>query len=201
MEPNKSAYNAEPPIRNSETYDIFIIVFSTLLWIQIFTVLYSEGMKELFTPYIYLTPERSIIKILWSNMATFLHSLIEGALIFVAVGAILRASVPVICGAALGYALFALKLIALNYVSLRWTGVDLSAGILHMLYALMAILSSAPGAIIGTIAGVSIGDAFGCAIGLLSFCLWEALVAVVCFTLSAGILNNCDMPVVKNLKR
>ena len=183
-----------------DTYTILIIVFSTLLWVQIFTVLYSEGIRELLAPYIHLAPEPSINKILWSNLAAFLRSLIEGALIFIAVGAILRASVPIICAAALGYALFSLKLIALNYFSLRWTGVNMSAGIFLLLYALIAILSSAPGAIIGIIAGISIGDALGSSIGLLIFCAWDALVAIVCFALSTGILNNCDIPVVKNGK-
>jgi hypothetical protein len=183
-----------------DPYIILISVFSTLLWIQIFTILFSEGMKELFTPYIYLAPEPSISKILWSNMAAFLRSLIEGALIFVAVGAILRASVTVICVAALGYALFSLKLIALNYFSLRWVGVNIGMGILLLLYALIAILSSAPGAIIGIIVGITISGVLGCSIGLLIFCLWEALVALVCFALSVGILDNCDMPVVKSWK-
>ena len=183
-----------------DTYIILITVFSTLLWVQIFTVLYSEGLKELSVPYIYLTPEPSVRKILWSNLAAFLRFLIEGALIFVVVGAILWASVPIICAAALGYALFSLKLIALNYFSLRWTSVNISAGIFLLLYALMAILSSAPGAIIGIIAGVSIGGALGSSIGLLIFCAWKALVAVVCFTLSAGILDNCDITVAKNWK-
>ncbi|MDR1326410.1 MAG: putative ABC exporter domain-containing protein [Treponema sp.] len=188
------------PALGGDPYSVLITMFSTLLSVQVFTILYGEGLKELYTPYIYLTPERSVSKILWSNMAAFLRSLIEGALIFAAAGAILRTSVPITCATALGYALFSLKLIALNYLSLRWTSVNIGAGILLLLFALIAILSSAPGAIIGIAAGITIGDTFGNFIGLLIFCAWEAIVAIVCFALSAGILDNCDMPVVKSWK-
>ncbi|MDR2418654.1 MAG: putative ABC exporter domain-containing protein [Treponema sp.] len=184
----------------NDTYSTFINVFSALLLMQIFTVLYSEGLKELYMPYIYLTPERSVSKILWSNMTAFLRSLIEGVFIFVAVGAILRASVSVVCIAASGYALFSLKLIAFNYVSLRWAGFNMSAGVLRLLYAFIVALSSVPGVIIGIIVGVTIGGVLGNFIGLLIFCAWELLVGVVCFVLSAGILDNCDMPLVKNWK-
>jgi hypothetical protein len=188
------------PSLGNDADSILIMLFSTILSVQIFTILYGEGLKELYTPYIYLIPERSVSKILWSNLSTFLRSLIEGALIFVAVGAILRTSVPMVCVTALGYAIFSLKLIALNNLSLRWTGISLGAGIFLMLYMLIVALSSVPGIIIGIIAGVAINGALGSFIGLLVFCAWEALIAVVCFILSAGILNNCDIPVVKNWK-
>jgi hypothetical protein len=182
-----------------------ITVLSSLLFLQILCIVFGEGLKELSSPYIYLIPERALSKIIWTNMTTFLRTLLEGVLIFALAGAILRAHISTLCLAALAYSFFSFKIIALNYFSHRWTGVGIGTGVFITLYMLVAVLTSLPGAIIGLVAGILLNGAhaegaLGYFIGLLLFCAWELITGFAGFALSAGILDNCDISAVKSGK-
>ncbi len=94
------------------------------------------------------------------------------------------------------YTLFSFLLLGINYLSLRWTGANITAGLLVFIYTLAVIVIMLPGlaaaiVIVGLFAGAGIPA------GLLTLALWELLAGLGCFALSQGILHKVDMPVLK----
>lgn len=98
--------------------------------------------------------------------------------------------------AVLVYTLFALLLIGLNYLAMRWTGADISAGLLMAIYFLSAIIIMIPGLIPAAVVGIYAGK-WGIPAGMAVFAAWELVAALGCFALSRGIIHTCDMPVLK----
>jgi hypothetical protein len=98
--------------------------------------------------------------------------------------------------AILVYTLFSFLLLGINYLSLRWTGADISAGLLLFIYTIAVMVIMLPGLIAAIVIGSNI-EGSGVLIGLGVLALWELVAAIGCFTLSKGILHNADMPVLR----
>jgi hypothetical protein len=163
---------------------------------QIFVIGMGRGLKELYSQYIYMIPESSFKKIIWSNMETVFKVAVESVLTFGITGAIMGEPPIFIVEIIVVYTLFSLLLIGINYLFMRLTGADLSAGILILIYVVAVVVIMLPGVAAALIAG-NVIDGVGVLIGLIILAAWELLAAVVCFALSKGILDKCDMPVVK----
>ncbi len=173
-----------------------LMILQILMWMQIFYIGTGRGLKELYMHYIYLIPDSSFHKIVWSNLELAFKVLVESLAIFFITGYILGESAPLIVLAIAVYTLFSFLLLGINYLSLRWTGADLSAGLLTIIYTIAVIVIMLPGLITAIVIGRMYG-AIGVLIGLGILSLWELFAALVCFALSKGILHHCDMPVFK----
>ncbi|SMC72578.1 putative ABC exporter domain-containing protein [Papillibacter cinnamivorans] len=173
-----------------------LILLQILMWMQIFFIGTGRGLKELYMHYIYLIPESSFRKIVWSNLELALKILVESAVLFSVAGGILGASVPLILLSIALFTLFSFLLLGINYLSLRWTQADLSAGLLIIIYLIAVIVIMLPGLIPAIVVGSMLGDA-GIYVGFGILSAWELLAALGCFALSRGILHRCDMPVYK----
>ena len=174
-----------------------LILLQTLMWLQIFMIGTGRGLKELYMHYIYLIPDSSLRKILWSNFEIGFRVLIESIVIFLGAGLILKASLVLILSTAAVYTMFSFLLLGINYLSLRWTGADISSGMLVLLYLIAVILIMAPGLAGAFAVGIFLG---GMLAGLWTLLAWELAVALGCFALSIGVLHRCDMPVLKTGK-
>ena len=179
-----------------ETNIGMIIILQMLMWMQIFFIAMGRGLKELYSHYIYLIPESSFKKIVWSNLEIVFKVLAESVFAFGIAGIIMNTSPLLIIAAIIPFTFFTLLLLGVNYLSLRWTGADMSAGILVMIYLLAVIILMLPGLIAAIMAGIMI-EGWGTLAGLLILSAWELAIALGCFALSKSILHNCDMPVVK----
>jgi len=177
--------------------DDLLIILQIVMWIQVFLIGTGSGLKETYSHYIYMIPESSFRKILWSNMETVLETLVEGVLIFGIAGFISQTNVLVILACIVAYTLFSLFLLGVNYLFMRFTGANLSKGLLIFIYFLVVAILILPGLIPAIIVGSSIGDTTGILIGLLILSGWQLLVGLVCLALSKGVLHNCDMPSMK----
>jgi hypothetical protein len=177
---------------------IFILL-QTLMWMQIFMIGTGRGLKELYSHYIYLIPENSFRKIVWSNLEIAFKVLVESLVIFGIAGLILGESIGSIVAAMLVYSLFSFLLLGINYLSLRWTGANISAGLLIIIYTIAVILIMLPGLIAAIVLAITIENN-GLLIGLGVLALWELLAGLGCFALSKGILHRVDMPVLKTEK-
>jgi hypothetical protein len=169
------------------------VVLQTLMWVQIMFIGTGRGLKELYSHYIYLIPESSFKKILWSNMEIMARTLLESALIFGIGGALTGAGPAYILVCFLTYALFSLLLLGVNYLLMRFTGADVSAGLLLIIYYLAVILAMLPGVALAILVGIVIGGDSGYLAGLLILAGWELAAGLGCFALSRGVLHNCDM--------
>ncbi|UWG96580.1 putative ABC exporter domain-containing protein [Dehalobacter sp. DCM] len=175
------------------------ILLQILMWMQIFLIGTGRGLKELYMHYIYLIPASSFRKIVWSNLEIAFKVLVESVAVFGIAGLIMGDSVGLIVAAIVVFTLFSFLLLGINYLSLRWTGADISAGFLIFIYTLAVIVIMLPGLIAAFVIGSKIA-VNGVLIGLGVLALWELLAALVCFALSKGILHRMDMPVLRTGK-
>ncbi|NLO21153.1 MAG: hypothetical protein GX119_04045 [Syntrophomonadaceae bacterium] len=171
-----------------------LILLQILMWMQIFMIGTGRGLKELYMHYIYLIPESSFQKIVWSNLEIVFKVLVESVAAFGIAGQIMGEPVGLVAAATLVYILFSFLLLGINYLSLRWTGTDISAGIMIFIYTIAVIVIMMPGLIAAIVLGSMI-EGIGVLIGLGVLALWELLAALGCFALSKGVLHHSDMPV------
>lgn len=174
-----------------------MMVLQILMWMQIFLIGTGRGLRETYTHYIYMIPESSFKKIIWSNMETVAKTLLESVLIF-GIGGVLTGAGPVlILGSIVAYTLFSVLLLGVNYLSMRFTGANISSGLLIMIYCLAVMLIIAPGAAAAVITAIAIGGTPGMAAAFFVLSAWELIAGAVCFLLSRGVLDNCDLPTMK----
>ncbi len=173
-----------------------LMILQILMWMQIFLIGTGRGLKEFYLHYIYLIPESSFSKIVWSNLEFTIKVLGESVVIFSITGAIMGQPASLIALSVVVYTLFSFLLLGINYLSLRWTGTDISAGLMIFIYTIAVILIMLPGLAAAIIVGSMLGEA-GLFVGLGILALWELIAALGCFAMSGGILHRCDIPVVK----
>lgn len=173
-----------------------LVLLQILMWMQIFLIGTGRGLKELYMHYIYLIPEGSFQKIVWSNLEIGFKVLVESVAIFGIAGLIVGEAVWLILAAILVYALFSFLLLGINYLFLRWTGADISAGLLVFIYTIAVMIIMLPGLAAAIVIGGMI-EGSGVLIGLGVLALWELLAALGSFALSKGVLHHSDMPVLK----
>jgi hypothetical protein len=88
--------------------------------------------------------------------------------------------------------MFSFMLIAMNFVSIRFTGGSINAGLLVVLFMLCVFVIMLPGIIAAIFAGAMF-PAFGLYLPIAVLAAWEMAVALVCFYFSRAVLHNCDM--------
>lgn len=177
-----------------------LILLQVLMWMQIYLIGTGRGLKELYSHYIYLIPESSLSKIVWSNFEIAFKTLVESLAIFSIAGFIMGEPVALITAAIVVYTLFSFLLLGINYLAIRWTGADISMGLLIFIYTIAVIIIMLPGIAAAIIVGNIFGNA-GILIGLAILAIWELIAALICFALSKSVLHNCDMPVFNTGKR
>jgi hypothetical protein len=173
------------------------ITLQILMWMQVFLIGTGRGLKDTYYHYIYLIPESSFKKIIWSNMEVMVKTAIESILIFGISGILLQENVFIVLTCILVYTLFAFYLVGLNYFIMRFTGANISAGLLLVIYMILIIIFLLPGLVPAIIVGIAIGGNVGLVVGLLIIAAWELIAGLVCFLLAKGVLHNCDIPTVK----
>ncbi len=171
------------------------VILQILMWMQVMMIGTGRGLKELYAHYVYLIPETSFAKIVWSNLEVVLRVFLESVCIFVISGVIVGESPVAIVAAIVVYTLFSLLLIGINYLSMRWTTADISGGVLIAFYFLAVIIIMLPGLVPAMIVGFTMDGSWGFVVGLAILAAWECIAAVICFALSKGVLDRCDMPV------
>lgn len=168
-------------------------VMQILMWCQIMLIGTGRGLKETFYHYIYMIPESSFKKILWSSMEIMARTLLESVMIFGIGGAIVRSNPENVLVCILTYTLFSLLLLGVNYVLMRFTGADVSAGLLVIIYFLAVVVAMLPGLALAIVIGSIIGGDLGFLSGVLVLAGWELAAGLGCFALASGVLHNCDM--------
>jgi hypothetical protein len=167
-----------------------------LLMMQTMFVGNGKGLVELYSPYIYILPERPLSKMIWVNGELLIKSLGESILLAIIFAVVYQASIPLLLSVSLAYLFYTFQLIGINYLSLRITGVDISAGLTIMIYFIIQILIVLPGVIIPIVVSIFFPETeLFLLIGM--FSLWELLIGLIIFALSSTIIHNCDMPVMK----
>jgi hypothetical protein len=179
------------------TRDLGVLTgFTFLLLMQTMFVGNGRGLVELYSPYIYLLPERPLTKMIWINGELMIKALGESILLAIVFAVVYQISFPLLVMTSLAYLIYTFQLIGLNYVSLRFTGVNMSAGLTIIIYFILQILIVMPGIVIAILVSVFVPQTpLYLLIGI--FTVWELLVGLVVFGISSKVIHNCDMPVMK----
>jgi hypothetical protein len=165
-----------------------IVILAMMAITQIFFISMGKGMRELFFHYIYMIPESPLKKLIWANAATLLKCTAEGVVVFAAIGIIFGAPLSLVLSAMLAYACYNFYLIGLNFAFER---INIASHIMLIgIYFSAVIICLSP----GITAAVLIGINAGFAPALLILSLWEVIAGFIFFALSAGVLNNMDIP-------
>jgi hypothetical protein len=173
-----------------------VILLQSFMWAVLFMIGMGRGIYELSSHHIYMIPASAFSKLIWNNCESVLKITVESIIMFATAGIILGASLMLILSTVLAYITFALMLISIWYMILRWTGLIVKQGILILVYVAVVFVMILPGLVPAVIVGVREGVWYTAAgVGILA--LWQAIAATVCFLLSKGILHNCDMPTAK----
>ena len=130
-------------------------------------------------------------------METVVKTLLESILIFGIGGLLIKSSAGIILGSIVVYTLFSVLLLGINYLSMRFTGANISGGLLIMIYYFAIVIIVAPGVAAAVITAAAVGGSTGMALGFVVLSVWELLAGLVCFAMSKGVLDHCDMPTVK----
>jgi hypothetical protein len=173
-----------------------VILMQGLMWAQIFLVGTGRGLVELYSHYIYLIPDKPVSKLLWSNLEIVLKTFGESLIIYIVSGVIMKEHPLIIFMVISVYTLFTLTLLGINYISLRYGSADISTGMLVLIYIIAVLVIMSPGVVAAIVIG-SLMPENGALVGLLILAGWELLVSIISFTLSKGILHNCDLPSIK----
>ena len=171
----------------------FFIILNIFLVITLFTTSIGRGLKELYSHYIYMIPASSFSKLIWANVESVFKAAVESVVAFTAAGIILGEAPHIIIAAILVHLLFVFVVLGTQFLFLRLMGSALSPVMQGTVYLLGIALVLAPGLAGGIIAGIFIGGSFGLFVGFIIFAAWELIVALGCFALSKGALDNCDM--------
>ncbi|MCL2171065.1 MAG: putative ABC exporter domain-containing protein [Defluviitaleaceae bacterium] len=171
-----------------------VMILQILMWIQLFAVGTGRGLQETYQHYLYMIPESSFKKIIWSNMESIFKTMVQGALIFLPAGLILGANPLIILGCFAVFVLFTFMIIGINYPYLRFTGANMGNGLLLTIYFASIIIVIAPGLLAALIVGNTIGGTFGQIVGLGILATWQLLAGAGCFYLGRGVLDKADMP-------
>ncbi len=175
-------------------YINLMLIVNILFWLQIMLIGNSRGLLELYSHYIYLIPARPFKKVVWSNLLLVFRTLIESVFFFGIPGLLLRENPFLILSIMLLYTLFSFLLLGVNYLFVRFTGAEISKGLLLTIYFLAVLLFMAPGLVPAIIVGSFIGGTWGTIVGVLLLSAWELLAALACFFASRHVLQKCDMP-------
>jgi hypothetical protein len=159
-----------------------------MLW-QVLLIGNGAGLLEQYMHYIFLIPESSIKKLIWSNIISIVQSGVTAAVIFIAVGVIVKASAGVVIACILTYVFFNFYLIGINYAFERLKiG---SKGLLIFLYFTASIVFLIP----GIVGAAFVGGITGITSGVAVLAGWEILAGFIFFLLAQGVLHDMDMPV------
>jgi hypothetical protein len=173
---------------------LYIILLGIYMFMLIIFIGQGRGLKEMFMHFLYMTPESSFKKIIWSNLEVVFKTFGEAVLMFGISGVILKQNPLIILLVIMVYTLFAAVNVAINTLSLRWDDVGIGLSILLAYSVPLTALS--PGVAGAIICGLMIPN-IGMIIGLLLLSVWELLIAMLFFWIGKDALNNCNMPVIR----
>ncbi len=167
-----------------------ILILAISMYLQSFFIGTGRGLKELYSHYIYMIPESSFQKILWSNGEVIAKHILESIFMFLPSLLFTNWSFITLILSALIRSLFSVFLVAGNLLSQRIFKDVISQGFLIIMYLLFILFTMAPGIAAAFILYVA-GHLY---IGLIILSLWESFLSLLFFYLSRGVLHDCDMP-------
>lgn len=168
------------------------LAFST--YMQMFTIGTGRWGRELLKHYVYLVPESSFKKLLGICAQTLLNSLLEAALMFAAVGLLLKLPIAVIILCVFMRSAYAFLFMSCDTLTERVFGGALPKMVELLLYMLFFIVLSAPGIIGGVVVGgfFAYSETIAVIVGLSVVVAWNVLIGLLVMFLCRNMLDYAE---------
>lgn len=171
-----------------------IPIFAFTAYLQIFTVGIGRFGRETQKPYIYLIPEPPFKKMVYALAETLPTELLEGTLLFVPVGFILRLSAPVVLLCILARLSFSALFLASSILIDRIWGGALSKAAGMFFYLLVDVILALPGAALAIVLGAIGFMPFGmAATALFAFVLCNVPISALVLYLCRDMLQFAEL--------
>lgn len=170
---------------------IMMIATITLIYVLFFLNAAGPWSKEMMKPYLYMVPQSPFKKLFFASLTSLLTPIADGIVVFPLIGILVKASPLTVIICFLMFISFGFLYTALNILSERLFGQMANKGLILMLYALVLMVCTAPGVVIGIVLGVAL-HASPFVMGLPVF-LWNTGVSALVYFLCKETIGNIEL--------
>lgn len=168
---------------------IFITLFFSA-YMLFFFIVQGKWPVELEKPYVFLIPESSSKKLLYTTLPENLKNLLDGVLLFTIAYFVYKTSIPVVLVCIICYTLYGAIYIYADIVSRRMFGRVHSKAMQIFIKLFVSFVVVIPGVILMLIVATVLNNVF---VSALVIAIWNLLVASVLFLVAKGIFNNLEV--------
>lgn len=147
---------------------------------------------ELTKQYIFLIPDSEESKIFWATLTSSFKSLVDGTIVFLIAGVLVKANAIMLISTILTYVSFQFVFIYGGVLSYRLFGKWASKGLRGILMLVSVIMYVLPGIIAATIIAMKLHFLGQYAINI-SMIIWNIVVSLIIIQFAKGILNHCEL--------
>lgn len=134
---------------------IMMVATITSIYVLFFLNAAGPWSKEMMKPYLYMVPQSPFKKLFFASLTSLLTPIADGLVAFPLIGALVRANPLTVVICFLMFISFGFLFTAFNILSERLFGQMANKGMILMLYALVLMVSTAPGVAAGVVLGVA----------------------------------------------
>ena len=170
---------------------IMMVATITSIYVLFFLNAAGPWSKEMMKPYLYMVPQSPFKKLFFASLTSLLTPIADGLVAFPLIGALVRANPLTVVICFLMFISFGFLFTAFNILSERLFGQMANKGMILMLYALVLMVSTAPGVAAGVVLGVAF-QAPPFLMGLPVF-LWNTGVSALVYFLCKETIGDIEL--------
>ena len=170
---------------------IMMVATITSIYVLFFLNAAGPWSKEMMKPYLYMVPQSPFKKLFFASLTSLLTPIADGLVAFPLIGALVRANPLTVIICFLMFISFGFLFTAFNILSERLFGQMANKGMILMLYALVLMVSTAPGVAAGIVLGVAF-QAPPFLMGLPVF-LWNTGVSALVYFLCKETIGDIEL--------
>ncbi len=172
---------------------IMMIATITLIYVLFFLNAAGPWSKEMMKPYLYMIPQSPFKKLFFASLTSLLTPIADGLVVFPLIGVLIKANPMTVIICFLMFISFGFLFTSFNILSERLFGQMANKGLILMLYALVLMVSTAPGVVVGIVLGV-VFQAPSFLMGLPVF-FWNTGVSALVYLLCKETISNIELKI------
>ena len=141
-------------LRNTDDLSPNLILMMMLcmgVYVLFFLNAAGEWGREIMKPYLYMVPASPLKKLIWASLTSIIKPAVDGVVIFVAGGILVKASPLTVVVSVLMFFSFGCLFTSSNILSQRLLGQMANKGLIMVLYILIVLLLTLPGLAAGLV--------------------------------------------------
>ncbi len=172
-----------------DDYTKLLIILGIMTYMQILMSQAERWTAELKYHYIYLLPQPGVIKMFFASLEGLIKAALEGCFMFLPIGVLVGVNPLFILLCILARISFQMLFTGLSVLFQRMFGSSGNAGLLMMLYLLLAFVFAAPGIITGVIIGAVMYSGSGAFLSYIA-AIGTGIAYNIIFAFVVGLFSN-----------